>query len=317
VRILVTGAAGYIGSVTSRLLLEDGHEVVGIDDFSQGQRANLPAGITLLEADFADVGALSSQGQFDACLHFAAKSVVAESEANPEKYIETNVTKTRLLLDFLQSNGCQKLVFSSTASVYGDSSASILSEATPISPSNVYARSKAAVEGDLQALSSSRVFKTAILRYFNAAGSFESHSEHHSPESHLIPLILEVASGKRQSLNVYGNDYPTSDGTCVRDYVHVYDIARAHVLALNYLETHQELTVNIGAGKGYSVLEVIAAVEKVTGKTVPYSVGARRSGDPATLVADITKAKQLLDWSPERSSLEQIVSSAWNALEKN
>ncbi len=316
-RILVTGAAGYIGSVTSRLLLEAGHEVAGIDDFSQGQRANLPAGITLLETDFADVGALSSLGQFDACLHFAAKSVVAESEANPEDYTETNVTKTRLLLDFLQSNGCQKLVFSSTASVYGDSSTSILSEATPISPSNVYARSKAVIEEDLQALSSSGVLKTAILRYFNAAGSYESHSEHHSPESHLIPLILEVASGKLSSLNVYGNDYPTSDGTCVRDYVHVYDIARAHVLALNYLETHQELTVNIGAGKGYSVLEVIAAVEKVMGKKVPYSVAARRSGDPATLIADITKAKQLLGWSPERSSLEGIVSSAWNALEKN
>ena len=316
-RILVTGAAGYIGSVTSRLLLEAGHEVAGIDDFSQGQRANLPVGITLLEADFADLEALSSQGQFDACLHFAAKSVVAESEANPENYTETNITKTRLLLNFLQSNGCQKLVFSSTASVYGDSSTSILSEATPISLSNVYARSKAVIEEDLQALSSSGVLKTAILRYFNAAGSYESHSEHHSPESHLIPLILEVASGKLSSLNVYGNDYPTSDGTCVRDYVHVYDIARAHVLALNYLETHQELTVNIGAGKGYSVLEVIAAVEKVMGKKVPYSVAARRSGDPATLVADITKAKQLLNWSPVHSSIEEIVSSAWNALEKN
>jgi UDP-glucose 4-epimerase len=317
VRIIVTGAAGYIGSVTSRLLLEAGHEVVGIDDFSQGQRANLPAGITLLEADFADLEALSIQGQFDACLHFAAKSVVAESESNPEKYIQTNVTKTRLLLNFLQSNGCRKFVFSSTASVYGDSSTSILSEAAGISPANVYARSKAVIEEDLQGLSSSGVFKTAILRYFNAAGSFESHSEHHSPESHLIPLILEVASGQNQSLNVYGNDYPTSDGTCVRDYVHVYDIARAHILALNYLETHQELTVNVGAAKGYSVLEVIAAVEKVTGKKIPYNVAARRSGDPATLVADITKAKQLLDWSPEHSSLEEIVSSAWNALEKN
>ncbi|MGB7760707.1 MAG: UDP-glucose 4-epimerase GalE [Bryobacteraceae bacterium] len=315
-RILVTGGAGYIGSHTVRLLLERGYDVAVVDNLSKGYRHNVPAG-RLYEMDVAETKALAGlmrQLKTEAVVHFAAFIAVGESMVVPERYFVNNVTGSLSLLAAMLDAGVKHIVFSSTAAVYGNPQAVPILETFPIQAVNPYGESKVMVETLLRWFDRIHHLTSVCLRYFNAAGGAPDGSlgEEHEPETHLIPLILRaVLSGK--PVTVFGEDYDTPDGTCIRDYIHVEDLAEAHILALEYLLAGGSSDqFNVGTGSGHSVMEVIRAVEEVTGQKVPYVTGTRRDGDPPRLVASSDKLRAKLGWTPRSSELKTIVTHAWN-----
>lgn len=315
-RILVTGGAGYIGSVITDQLVSDGHTVVVYDNLSKGHADAVPAETTLVTSDLLDEDTLRAtleSHEIEAVIHMAASSLVGESMTNPERYYQNNVVASVRLLNALVHTKIKMLVFSSTAAVYGEPERQPIFEDDPTAPSNTYGETKLAVERALRWYHGTYGIRYSSLRYFNAAGATEKRGERHEPETHLIPLVLRAARDDRYPITVFGNDYPTRDGTCVRDYVHVSDLARAHVLALEAL-AHKELRAeifNLGCGDGYTVKEVIDVARKIAGRDIPVNVGPRRSGDPAVLVASSDRIARALGWRPQQSSLEDIVGSAW------
>jgi UDP-glucose 4-epimerase len=310
-RLLVTGGAGYIGSVVTRLLVEQGHVVVVLDDLSTGHADAVPAGIELVVADVRDAGrVLGRVGGFDGVLHFAAKSLVAESVEKPWLYWRNNVEGTRGLLDAMAEHAVSRLVFSSTAAVYGEPDAVPIDETAPTRPTNAYGASKFAVDLMIRDEAIARGLAAVSLRYFNVAGAARGVGERHRTETHLIPIALQVAAGKRAALDIYGTDWPTPDGTCIRDYVHVEDLARAHALALQAAEPGRHLVCNLGNGGGFSVRQVVQAVSDVVGTSIATREVARRPGDPAVLVASHDRAGEVLGWTP-KADLAQMVADAW------
>ncbi|GHC71135.1 UDP-glucose 4-epimerase GalE [Nocardiopsis terrae] len=309
-KLLVTGGAGYIGSVVTALLLEAGHGVTVLDSLSTGHRDAVPPGAALVEGDVhgaADV----LDPSFDAVLHFAAKSLVGESVQDPGPYWANNVGGTLALLEAMRSHGVNRLVFSSTAATYGDPlSEAPLRESDPAVPANPYGASKLAVDHLLSGWAQAHGLGAVSLRYFNVAGAHLGFGERHDPETHLVPNLLRVAAGRAPHASVLGTDYPTGDGTAVRDYLHVADLAEAHLRALERAEPGSHRVYNLGSGGGYSVREVLAAVRRVTGHPVPAVDGPRRAGDPAVLVAANALARRELGWKPVRT-LDQTVADAW------
>lgn len=313
-KILVTGGAGYVGSFAVRALVRAGHEVVVVDDLRQGHAAAIP-GVPLVEGDFGDRARMTKwlgDHQAEAVMHFAGSTSVEESVRDPGLHYRNNTSGTVALLEAMREVGVRKLVFSSTAAVYGDSTESPLSESAPYAPTCAYGRSKLAIEWALGDFAAAHGFSTCALRYFNAAGAAEdgSFGEDHDPETHLIPIVIATALGKRSHIEVYGDDYDTPDGTCLRDYVHVEDLASAHVLAVESCEVPGHRAFNVGSGQGSSVREVIDRVGQTAGKPVPTRLAARRPGDPATLVACADRLRSELGWVPKHD-LESIVGSAW------
>jgi UDP-glucose 4-epimerase len=313
VRVLVTGAAGFIGSTTAELLLDEGHEVIALDSLVRGRRENLPPRATFVEGDCGDVALVRALGTFDACVHFAARIEPADSMAFPETFFSNNVASTFRLLESLIDTGLERFVFSSSCAVYGDQVEMPIDEQRATKPHSPYGQSKRMVEEGLEWLVRQGRLKAASLRYFNAAGGTQAHPERHTPEIHLIPIAFDVAQGRRSHLDIYGSDYPTPDGTCIRDYIHVSDLADAHASAITALESHDSLTLNLGTGTGSSNRQVVDMVKKVTQSDFEVRFVDRRHGDPAAAVASNTLARELLTWEPHRSSLENIVSDAWAA----
>ena len=310
-KILVTGGAGYIGSHMVKLLAGSGAEVWVIDDLSTGH-ADAVRGAQLVRGDIADIpntaNLLKKRG-IEAVVHFAGASLVAESVANPAKYQARNVDASLALLEAMRHAGVTRIVFSSTAAVYGDPQRVPIDETHPTQPVNPYGASKLAVERKLAECSAAYGLRAVSLRYFNAAGADGGLGERHDPETHLIPRLLKAALQKT-AISIYGTDYPTRDGTCVRDYVHVADLCTAHLLALERLEPGHEC-FNLGNGEGFTVMEVVEAARRATGRRIEIQLSARRAGDPPALVADATKARRVLGWQPQRSALERIVADAW------
>ncbi|KAA6218059.1 UDP-glucose 4-epimerase GalE [Streptomyces filamentosus] len=309
-RYLVTGGAGYVGGVVAAHLLERGHQVTVLDDLSTGFREGVPAGAEFVEGRVQDAAAWLD-GSYDGVLHFAAFSQVGESVARPEKYWENNVGGTMALLAAMRAAGVRKLVFSSTAATYGEPETVPITETAPTAPTSPYGASKLAVDHMVTGECAAHGLAAASLRYFNVAGAYGGLGERHDPESHLIPLVLQVALGRREAISVYGDDYPTPDGTCVRDYIHVADLAEAHLLALDAMTEGEHLICNLGNGNGFSVREVIETVRKVTGHPVPEVTAPRRPGDPAVLVASAEAARARLGWTPSRPDLADVVADAW------
>ncbi|MEV5045141.1 UDP-glucose 4-epimerase GalE [Streptomyces griseoincarnatus] len=309
-KYLVTGGAGYVGSVVAQHLVEAGHEVVVLDNLSTGFREGVPAGATFVEGDVR-YAAKWLDASFDGVLHFAAFSQVGESVQKPEKYWDNNVGGTMALLGAMREAGVRRLVFSSTAATYGEPEQVPILETAPTRPTSPYGASKLAVDHMISGEAQAHGLGAVSLRYFNVAGAYGAYGERHDPESHLIPLVLQVAQGRREAISVYGDDYPTPDGTCVRDYIHVADLAEAHLLALTAATPGEHLICNLGNGNGFSVREVIQTVRKVTGHPIPEVVAPRRGGDPATLVASAATAREKLGWNPSRADLEGIVADAW------
>jgi UDP-glucose 4-epimerase len=313
VRVLVTGAAGFIGSTTAELLLRRGHEVVALDNLSKGRIENVPPGASFIEGDCADEALVLKLGSFDACVHFAGRIEPAQSVTHPEEFFSNNVGATFALTQALVRSGVERFVFSSSAAVYGNQVEMPINEDRPAAPESPYGQSKRMVEEGLHWLADSGRLRAASLRYFNAAGGTLEHPERHVPEIHLIPLALDVVLGTSDHLNLFGDDYATPDGTCIRDYVHVLDLAEAHILAIEALSDHRELVVNLGSGVGYSNRQVLDAVRATTGVDFDVRIAPRRPGDPAAAVADTTRARAVLGWQPEHSTLEEIVADAWAA----
>jgi UDP-glucose 4-epimerase len=314
VRVLVTGGAGYIGATTAAALLDAGHDVTVVDDLSTGHRDAVPVGADFVEADITDQAAMDPvvhAGRFDACMHFAALIEAGESMRHPERFFTVNTAGSARLLEVLIRHGVQRFVLSSTAAVYGEPERTPIGEDDRLAPTNAYGESKLLVERMLAWHHRIHGLRTAALRYFNAAGATSTHGERHDPESHLIPLVLQVASGQRERIAVYGSDYPTPDGTAVRDYIHVADLADAHVRAVEALDRHGTITCNLGNGSGFSVREVIEAARRVTGHPIPADDAPRREGDPAVLVAASDRARKLLGWRPMHTELDRIVADAW------
>ncbi|MFE6739208.1 UDP-glucose 4-epimerase GalE [Streptomyces tubercidicus] len=309
-KYLVTGGAGYVGSVVAAHLLQAGHEVTVLDDLSTGHREGVPAGVHFIEGRIQDA-AKWLDPSYDAVLHFAAFSQVGESVVNPEKYWRNNVGGTMDLLAAMRDAGVRTLVFSSTAATYGEPKATPITESAETAPTSPYGASKLAVDHMISGEAAAHGLAAVSLRYFNVAGAYGSCGERHDPESHLIPLVLQVAQGKREAISVYGEDYPTPDGTCVRDYIHVADLAEAHLLALDAATAGEHLICNLGNGNGFSVREVIETVRKVTGHPIPEVAAPRRGGDPAVLVASAQTAVDRLGWRPSRADLAGIVTDAW------
>ncbi|MFF8790339.1 UDP-glucose 4-epimerase GalE [Streptomyces sp. NPDC015125] len=309
-KYLVTGGAGYVGSVVAAHLLQAGHEVTVLDDLSTGHREGVPAGVRFIEGRIQDA-ATWLDPSYDAVLHFAAFSQVGESVVDPEKYWRNNVGGTMDLLAAMREAGVRTLVFSSTAATYGEPKSTPITEAAETAPTSPYGASKLAVDHMISGEATAHGLAAVSLRYFNVAGAYGSCGERHDPESHLIPLVLQVAQGKREAISVYGEDYPTPDGTCVRDYIHVADLAEAHLLALDAATAGEHLICNLGNGNGFSVREVIETVRKVTGHPVPEIAAPRRGGDPAVLVASAQTAIDRLGWRPSRADLAEIVTDAW------
>lgn len=323
-KILVTGGTGYIGSTVAGLLAEQGHEAVAFDNLSHSRRDCLPAGVQFVQGELADRSALENLfisakklgRPFDGVLHFAALIEAGESMLRPEVFFRNNTASTLALLEAILAHGPRRLVFSSTAAVYGEPESVPIKENARLLPTNAYGESKLLVEHMLTWLNRIHGLRYASLRYFNVAGAPEgpdgvTRGEAHDPETHLIPLVLDVALGRRQSIRIYGDDYPTPDGTCIRDYIHVSDLADAHLLALQALESHDRLIYNLGNGKGFSVREVIESARRVTGHPIPAEVHPRRPGDPAVLVASSEKAMSELGWKPRYVQLDEIVRTAW------
>lgn len=314
-RVLVTGGAGFIGATTASALCEAGHEVRVLDDLSTGHRDAVPDDATFVQADVSDASAVTAaltDFPAEACVHFAARIEAGASMRHPEQFFRANVGATTQLLDVLLAHDVRRFVLSSTAAVYGEPRVVPVTEDAPTSPTNPYGASKAMVEDVLAWLHRLRGLAVASLRYFNAAGATPGRPERHDPETHLIPRILDVAAGRTAALTIHGTDYPTPDGTAVRDYVHVADLADAHVRAVERLDNLGHLTANLGNGRGFSVREVVAAVERVTGRPVPTVDGPRRAGDPAQLVASAERARSVLGWQPRRPDIDDIVSDAWS-----
>jgi UDP-glucose 4-epimerase len=313
-RMLVTGGAGYIGSVVGEELARDGHEIVVYDSLYKGHRAAVAAEAKFVHGDLLDGHTLREaldQYQIEAVIHMAADSLVAESVNEPAKYYRNNVTAGLVLLDAMRDAGVKRLVFSSTAAVFGEPERQPIEESDPTNPTNPYGESKLAFERALQWYENAYGMRYASLRYFNAAGASERFGECHNPETHLIPLVLQAAAGNITAIEVHGDDYPTRDGTCVRDYIHVIDLARAHILALGILDERSAI-YNLGCGGGgYTVREVINAAREVTGRDIPVRIGPRRPGDPAVLVAASEKIKRELNWSAAMQDLREIIRSAW------
>lgn len=313
--VLVTGGAGYIGSVVAAELLKAGHRVLVYDDLSRGHRRAIPKGAETIIADTADRIALDrvfKTRPVDAVMHFAALIEAGESMKNPAAFFRNNTANTLTLLEAMLAHGVKKFVFSSTAALFGAPERALIEEDDPLRPTNVYGESKLMVERMLAWLNSVHGLRYASLRYFNAAGAMsDDHGEDHHPESHLIPLVLKVALGQIEHVSIFGADYPTPDGTCVRDYIHVKDLASAHMLALDALERHDRLIYNLGNGQGFSVREVIEVARKITGRPIPVVESPRRPGDPAILIAGAARIQRELNWSPLFPDLENIVASAW------
>ncbi|MDX3103353.1 UDP-glucose 4-epimerase GalE [Nonomuraea angiospora] len=314
-KVLVTGGAGYIGSVTSAVLLERGYEVTVLDDLSTGFRNAVPEGATLVQASLLHSHRVLDPS-YEAVLHFAASALVEESFRVPEEYWRNNVIGTFALLEAMRTVGIRRLVFSSTCAVYGEAPSVPITEGDPERPINPYGASKLAVDHMIRNECEAHGLAAASLRYFNVAGAYRRFGERHDPESHLIPLALRATQGQGDTLSVHGTDYATPDGTCVRDYVHVADLAEAHLLAMANATPRMHQVVNLGSGRGFSVLEVIEAVEQVTGRSVPVVEGARRVGDPAVLVASNARASAELGWRPRRASLVEMVSDAWTFMNR-
>lgn len=315
-RVLVTGGCGYIGSHMTRVLVRAGHEVTVVDDLSSGHEDTVPAGATFEKLDVRDpkVAALAKARRVEAIFHFASRIQVGESMREPRLYFRDNLAAGLTLLDHALDAGVRAFVLSSTAAVYGDPVRTPIDEEHPTRPINPYGETKLALERALFAYERAYGLKFAALRYFNAAGAWpeEKLGERHDPETHLLPIVIEAALGKRPPVTVFGSDYATPDGTCVRDYVHVRDLAEAHLAALVHLEAGGESgAFNLGTGQGCSVREVIAAVERVSGARVPVELGARREGDPPVLVAGVEKAARVLGWKASRASLDEIARDAW------
>ncbi len=315
-RILVTGGAGYVGSHTVALLLREGHEVRVYDNLSRGHAHSVPPEI-LIRGDLADEARLTqafAEHRIEGVMHFAALALVGESVADPALYYRNNVAGTISLLSAMRSAGVDRLVFSSTCATYGAPDRVPISEDAPQRPTNPYGFTKLAMERMLADCAEAYGLGYAALRYFNACGAAESGDlgEDHDPESHAIPLALAVALGRSDHFTIFGDDYPTADGTCIRDYVHVDDLARAHLAALERLSSGAGLCLNLGTGRGFSVREVVEACRRATGHAIPVRIGPRRAGDPPELVADPTQAKARLDWEAQHQGLEPMVESAWH-----
>jgi UDP-glucose 4-epimerase len=312
-RILVTGGAGYIGGTVAQLLLDQGHQVVIYDNLCHGHRSMVPAQTEFVQGELADRATLEKilHNRIDGVMHFAALIEAGESMQRPEIYFRNNSASTLSLLEAMLATGVTRLVFSSTAAVYGEPESTPIREDAPLRPTNAYGESKLLVEQMLNWLNRIHGFRYASLRYFNVAGAIKDRGEAHEPESHLIPLILDVALGRRPSIKIFGQDYPTPDGTCIRDYIHVHDLARAHLLAFNVLDQHTRLIYNLGNGIGFTVREVIESARRVTGHPIPVLEEPRRPGDPAVLIASSEKIGNELGWKPEYTKLDDIMSSAW------
>jgi UDP-glucose 4-epimerase len=311
--ILVTGGAGYIGSVCSAALLSEGHTVVTYDDLRAGHKSSVSPGVHFVEANIADKASLSRafrEFDIEAVMHFAASALIDESIRNPALFYRNNVSGSLCLLETMAEHSIKKLVFSSTAAVYGEPEYTPIDELHSKRPVNAYGETKLVIERALPWFYRAYGIRSAAMRYFNACGSAFGLGEHHEPETHLLPLLLRRAFNPDAELIVFGDDYPTKDGTCVRDFVHVADIAQAHSLALQALESFECEAFNVGSGSGYTIMEVIACAEKVTGKRIKVRIGDRRSGDPAVLTASPEKLVASLGWRPQFSSLEYIIRSA-------
>ena len=312
-KILVTGAAGYIGGTVARRLMAEGHEVIVLDNFSHSRRAMAPVGAELVKADVADRVGLEAvlKSGVQGVLHFAAFIEAGESMAKPEVYFRNNSAATLSLLEAMLNTGVRGLVFSSTAAVYGEPESTPIREDAALRPTNAYGESKLVVEKMLAWMYRVHGFPYASLRYFNVAGAAGGWGEAHEPETHLIPLVLDVALGRRDKIRIYGDDYPTTDGTCIRDYIHVEDLADAHLLALQALGQGGQYIYNLGNGAGFSVREVIESARRVTGHPIPAETVPRRPGDPAVLIASSDKIGRELGWKPRHTQLDSIVASAW------
>lgn len=312
--VLVTGGAGYIGGTVATLLMQAGHRVTILDNLCHAKREAVPAGAEFVEADIADrprVEQLLRELRPDGVLHFAALIEAGESMQKPEVYFRNNTASTLALLEAMHATDVRNIVFSSTAAVYGEPKATPIEETAELAPTNAYGESKLLVEQMLAWFHRIHGFRVATLRYFNVAGALPGRGEAHEPETHIIPLILDVALGRRGSIFIYGDDYPTPDGTCIRDYIHVADLAEAHILALKTLEKQSRILVNLGNGNGFSVKEVIESARRVTCHAIPAEIKARRPGDPARLVASSERARLELGWTPKHPKLDDILASAW------
>jgi UDP-glucose 4-epimerase len=311
VRLLVTGGAGYAGSVCAARLIEAGHEVVVVDDLSTGHADAVPQGCRFVPGDIAEVAdSLLAEG-FDGVLHFAAKSLVSESMKEPAKYWHGNVVTSVRLLDAMLKHGTPRLVFSSTAATYGEPTEVPIKETAQTRPTNTYGATKLAIDYAITSYATTHGLAAVSLRYFNVAGAYGRFGERHATETHLIPIVLQVALGQREAVQIYGDDYPTPDGSCVRDYIHVTDLADAHLLALQHAQPGEHRIYNLGSGTGFSVKQVIDTCRATTGHEIPAIVADRRAGDPAVLVASSELARAELGWEPSRTDLATIVGDAW------
>jgi UDP-glucose 4-epimerase len=316
VKLLVTGGAGYVGSVNAAHLVDAGHEVVVLDDLSTGHRDAVPAAARFIEAELgAAADEVLAEG-FDGVLHFAAKSLVGESVQRPELYWRGNVVTAVDLLDAMVRHGTPRLVFSSTAATYGEPEQVPIREDAPTRPTNPYGASKLAIDHAIGGYARAHGIAATSLRYFNVAGAHDRFGERHVVETHLIPLVLQVATGRREVVQIFGDDWPTPDGTCVRDYIHVDDLAAAHLLALAAATSGEHTIYNLGSGAGFSVREVVDACRAVTGHPIPVKIAPRRSGDPAVLVASSAAATAALGWRPEKTDLATIIGDAWRFTQK-
>jgi UDP-glucose 4-epimerase len=313
VRLLVTGGAGYVGSVCAKVLLDQGHQVVIVDDLSTGNADAIPAGAEFVDGDMVALARdLLPGGSFDGVLHFAAKSLVGESVEVPEKYWYGNVVATLDLLEVMRSAGTPRLVFSSTAATYGEPESTPITEQTPTRPTNPYGATKLAIDHAITSYAAAHGLAATSLRYFNVAGAYAGLGERHACETHLIPLVLQVAADRRAEILVFGNDWPTPDGTCIRDYIHIRDLADAHLLALQHCRPGEHRIYNLGNGTGFSVREVIDSCRRVTGLDIPSRDVQRRAGDPAVLSASSERAVNELGWRPQHTGIDEIVSDAWD-----
>ena len=316
--ILVLGGAGYIGSHAVYQLIDRGEHVVVVDSLETGHQEAIPPEASFYQGDIRDIDFLRSvfaKESIDAVVHFAANSLVGESMENPLKYFDNNVYGTQVLLQAMVEFGVDKIVFSSTAATYGEPETIPITEKLPANPTNAYGETKLTMEKLMKWTEHAHGIRYVSLRYFNVAGARETAEigEDHSPETHLIPIILETALGQREAITIFGDDYDTPDGTCIRDYIHVEDLIQAHLLALDYLkENGQSDIFNLGSNQGFSVKEMIEAARKVTGKVIPSQISSRRAGDPSVLIASSEKAKEILHWQPSRTSIEKIIADAWN-----
>jgi UDP-glucose 4-epimerase len=311
-KLLVTGGAGYVGSVCAKVLLEQGHQVVIVDDLSTGNADAVPAGAEFVRDDMVESARrLLPGGSFDGVLHFAAKSLVGESVESPELYWYGNVVKTLDLLEVMRSAGTPRLVFSSTAATYGEPESVPIAEEAPTRPTNPYGATKLAIDHAITSYAKAHGLAATSLRYFNVAGAYAGLGERHAVETHLIPLVLQVAAGRRAEILVFGTEWPTPDGTAIRDYIHVRDLADAHLLALANSQPGEHRIYNLGNGTGFSVREVIESCRRVTGRPIASRDTDRRAGDPAVLIASSEKAMAEVGWRPGHTGIDEIVSDAW------